>query len=85
MVLLDAPATINMDHLTGHIVAVMACQKGCGTLHVSGIRHAFDHKFVVHDIFIGLTGPLFEADLDEVFVELFPKRCDDGMPPFGGP
>ena len=75
--LLDAPAAIDVDHLAGHVIAVIRRKEGRGADDVFGIRHAFDLQRIAHDIVVGLAFFFLEADINKVFVQLLPKRCHD--------
>jgi hypothetical protein len=72
--LLDAPAAIDVDHLAGHVVAVVAGEERRRAGDVVGIGHALDLQRFADDVVVGLALALLEADLDKVLVELFPER-----------
>jgi hypothetical protein len=64
-----------MDHLAGHVVAVVGWPGTRPSLDVVGIGHALDHQVRLgDDVLVGLPLAFLEADLDEVLVELLPER-----------
>src|SRR6056297_4022611 len=75
--LLRDPATIDRDHLAGHVVAVATGKERRGAGDVFGIGYTFDHQVAFDDILVGLALALLEADIDKILVELLPQRGDN--------
>src|SRR6056297_3162511 len=74
---LDAPAAIDMDHLAGHVVAVMAGEKCSCSHYVVGVGNALDLQSIADDVLVGLALFFLETDIHQVLVQLFPKRRDN--------